>query len=63
MGPPGPSPWYSSPTGTAYGLPNWVDLRWDQADFGTSTLVRRVKKGTPKVAHLGNSLVGRPLSP
>jgi hypothetical protein len=23
MGPPGPSPWYSSPTGTAYGLSSW----------------------------------------
>jgi hypothetical protein len=45
MGPPGSS----SPTGTAYGLPKLVDLRWDQVDFGTATLhVRRVKKGTPQ---------------
>jgi len=29
-----------------------VDLRWDQMDFGTSTLhVRRVKTGTPKNSH------------
>jgi len=30
-GPPGLSPWYSSPTGTAYGLPSWstfAGIRW-----------------------------------
>ena len=36
-----------------------VDLRWDQVDFRTATLFRRVKKGTPRPVQFSATNCGR----